>query len=48
MSDEASVIALWECCGLVRPQNDPEKDIRRKMRGQGEMFLVAEEAGAGG
>ena len=46
LGDEAAVIALWERCGLVRPQNDPGKDIRRKMRVQGELFLVAEEAGA--
>jgi ribosomal protein S18 acetylase RimI-like enzyme len=46
MRDEEGVIALWQRCGLVRPRNDPGKDIRRKMQMQGEMFLVAEEAGA--
>jgi ribosomal protein S18 acetylase RimI-like enzyme len=39
-SDESSVIALWEGCGLLRPWNDPKKDIRRKLRVQPEMFLV--------
>ena len=39
-SDEAAVIALWESCDLVRPWNDPRKDIQRKRRVQAEMFLV--------
>ena len=38
--DEASVIELWRRCGLVRPWNDPRKDIRRKLEHQSEMFLV--------
>lgn len=40
-SDEPAVIDLWRRCGLVRPQNDPRKDIARKLRVQPEMFLVA-------
>lgn len=44
-ADEAGVIALWEACGLVRPQNDPRKDIARKLRVNPEWFLVAERAG---
>jgi ribosomal protein S18 acetylase RimI-like enzyme len=37
-----AVIALWQACGLVRPQNDPGKDIARKLRVNPEWFLVAE------
>jgi ribosomal protein S18 acetylase RimI-like enzyme len=39
-SDEAAVISLWEACGLTRPQNDPRKDIARKVAVQRELFLV--------
>jgi ribosomal protein S18 acetylase RimI-like enzyme len=39
-SDEHAVILLWERCDLLRPWNDPRKDIRRKLRVQPEMFLV--------
>ena len=39
--DEAAVIELWRRCDLVRPQNDPRKDIARKLRVQPGMFLVA-------
>jgi len=39
-SDEAPVIRLWERCGLLRPWNDPSKDIARKKRMQRELFLV--------
>jgi len=34
------VIALWKICGLLRPWNDPTKDIARKLRVQPELFLV--------
>lgn len=39
-ADEAAVISLWEACGLVRPWNDPHKDIARKLKMQPELFLV--------
>jgi ribosomal protein S18 acetylase RimI-like enzyme len=39
--DETAVIELWRQCELVRPQNDPHKDILRKMRAQPQWFLVA-------
>jgi len=39
-TDEDSVLTLWRRCDLVRPWNDPSKDIRRKLRVQPEMFLV--------
>jgi ribosomal protein S18 acetylase RimI-like enzyme len=40
-ADEDAVVALWESCGLVRPWNDPRRDIARKLAVQGELFLVA-------
>ncbi|MBI2512936.1 MAG: GNAT family acetyltransferase [Opitutae bacterium] len=44
-TDEAAVIALWRECGLTRPQNDPRKDIARKLKVNPEWFLVAERGG---
>jgi len=38
--DEESVIQLWQACGLVRPHNNPRRDIARKMRVNPELFLV--------
>jgi ribosomal protein S18 acetylase RimI-like enzyme len=38
--DEPSVIALWESCGLVRPWNNPRKDIARKLAVRPDLFLV--------
>jgi len=38
--DEAQVVDLWARCGLLRPWNDPRKDIARKLRVQRELFLV--------
>jgi ribosomal protein S18 acetylase RimI-like enzyme len=40
--DEAGVIALWSDCGLVVPQNDPRRDIERKLKVDPEWFLVGE------
>jgi len=40
-ADEDAVVALWEACGLVRPWNDPRRDIARKLTVQPELFLVA-------
>ena len=34
------MVALWQACGLVRPWNDPHKDIARKLTVQPELFLV--------
>jgi ribosomal protein S18 acetylase RimI-like enzyme len=39
-TDSEAVIALWQRCGLLRPWNDPRKDIARKLRVQPELFLV--------
>ncbi|MBT8202283.1 MAG: GNAT family acetyltransferase [Acidimicrobiia bacterium] len=41
-ADQPAVIELWEACGLVRPWNDPVRDIARKQAVQAELFLVAE------
>lgn len=39
-SDESAVIRLWTESDLVRPWNDPRKDIQRKLTVQRELFLV--------
>ena len=39
-ADEAEVVALWTACGLVRPWNDPRKDIARKLALQRDLFLI--------
>ena len=38
--DTDAVIALWVEAGLVRPWNDPHRDIARKLTEQPELFLV--------
>jgi len=38
--DRDEVILLWSGCGLVMPQNDPAKDIERKLKVDPELFLV--------
>jgi len=40
-ADTEAVVALGESCGLVRPWNDPRRDIARKATVQPELFLVA-------
>lgn len=40
-ADEPAAVALWGACGLLRPWNDPHKDIARKLAEQPELFLVA-------
>jgi len=42
---ESAVIELWRKCSLVRPQNDPKKDIQRKLKVKPELFLVGVERG---
>jgi len=39
--DQDAVIALWEACHLVVPQNDAIADIRTKIQFQPDLFLVA-------
>jgi ribosomal protein S18 acetylase RimI-like enzyme len=41
-ADEATVISLWDRCGLLRPWNDPRKDIQRKLAVRPDQFLVGE------
>lgn len=45
-ADTEAVVALWDACGLVRPWNDPRRDIARKATVQPELFLVAERTGS--
>lgn len=41
--DETAVVELWRRCGLIRPVNDPGKDIRRKLQVSPDLFLVGVE-----
>jgi len=41
--DTEAVVALWNTCGLVRPWNDPHRDIQRKLTQQPELFLVIDD-----
>ena len=38
--DTNEVIQLWRNCDLLRPWNDPEQDINRKLDDSPELFLV--------
>ncbi|MCL4106585.1 UNVERIFIED_CONTAM: hypothetical protein GTU68_009719, partial [Idotea baltica] len=38
--DQLELIALWRECNLVAPQNDPIKDIERKLKVDPDLFLV--------
>ena len=40
--DREQVILVWHESGLYHPDNDPSKDIDRKMRDSPEGFIVAE------
>ena len=40
IEDETAVVALWRECDLVRPWNDPHKDIQRKLAIRPDLFLV--------
>jgi ribosomal protein S18 acetylase RimI-like enzyme len=37
---ETAVISLWQECNLVRPQNNPKKDIERKLKVNPKLFLI--------
>ncbi len=39
-TDQLEVIELWKACDLVRPWNDPARDIARKLAVSSELFLV--------
>ena len=43
VADTEAVVALWTEVGLVRPWNDPRRDIQRKLTTQPELFLVIDE-----
>ena len=38
--DRKVVIDLWKQCGLLASQNDPHKDIDRKLKVDADLFLV--------
>jgi len=40
LDDEKAVVALWRRCDLVRPWNDPNRDIQRKLGVSPDLFLV--------
>lgn len=40
LSDEQAVIKLWQTCKLLRPWNDPHRDIRRKLASSDGGFWV--------
>jgi ribosomal protein S18 acetylase RimI-like enzyme len=42
LADEEAVVALWHRCDLIRPSNDPHKDIHRKLGVRPDLFLVGE------
>ncbi|MFP3913335.1 MAG: GNAT family acetyltransferase [Actinomycetota bacterium] len=45
-SDDApAVVGIWEACGLLRPWNDPHRDIERKLLQNDDLFLVSESEG---
>ncbi|HYK92877.1 MAG TPA: GNAT family acetyltransferase [Thermoplasmata archaeon] len=39
-ADEEAVVSLWRSCDLIRPWNDPHKDIQRKLKVRPDLFLV--------
>jgi ribosomal protein S18 acetylase RimI-like enzyme len=40
IDDEEAVIELWRRCDLVRPLNNPHRDIQRKLQVRPDLFLV--------
>jgi len=42
-SDTEAVIDLWAQCGLLRPWNNPHRDIERKLAVEDELFIVGTE-----
>jgi hypothetical protein len=38
--DKKAVISLWNECGLVAPQNNPDRDIEQKLKVDSDLFLV--------
>src|SRR5262245_38554395 len=44
-ADEAALVALWSACDLLRPWNDPHRDIRRKLAPGDDLLLVSSASG---
>ena len=44
--DADALVALWGRCGLIRPQNDPRRDIARNLAASSAWSFVAEAEGA--
>src|SRR5262245_16423520 len=44
-ADESALVALWSACDLLRPWNDPHRDIRRKLALRDDLLLVASASG---
>jgi len=42
--DGDAVVALWDACGLIRPWNNPHRDILRKLADSNGAFWVATSA----
>ncbi len=42
LADTDAVVQLWRACELVKPWNDPHRDIARKLAVNPELFLVGE------
>jgi ribosomal protein S18 acetylase RimI-like enzyme len=38
--DDEALVELWKACELVRPTNDPAKDIERKKKVRSDLLLV--------
>jgi ribosomal protein S18 acetylase RimI-like enzyme len=45
VKDTKAVIRLWQDCELLASQNDPRKDIERKLNVNPELFLIGEADG---
>jgi ribosomal protein S18 acetylase RimI-like enzyme len=45
-ADVASVIALWQACGLTRPWNDPTADIALARKGPNSTVLIGRDGNA--
>jgi ribosomal protein S18 acetylase RimI-like enzyme len=42
-ADIPAVIALWQACGLTRPWNDPDQDLRFALQGATSTVLVGKQ-----
>jgi ribosomal protein S18 acetylase RimI-like enzyme len=43
--DREALVWLWSLCGLIRPWNDPYRDIDRKLTWDAPNLVVLEDAG---